>query len=205
MAANGGFDRSAAAQITGRECQVFAVNRACGELTHEIGVRGKRLSNDEKAARVLVQAMDDTRARDGGKPRRVVEKGVLQRPGAVACARMYDEPGRLVDDEKRIVLVHDRKRDRFGGRRCRIGVGRRLNDNLLAAADAMRRGHDPSIERHAPRVDPAAQSAARIPWQRTGERRVEAAAGRLGGERELVGFRVVPRGRCLRVGCGRSR
>src|SRR5215831_8643141 len=129
MAPDRCLDRSAVAEVAGRERQVFAMDGTCRELTHEIGVRGQRLRDDEEPARVLVEAMDDARARHGGKPRRVMEERVLQGAATIARARMHDQARGLVDDEQRIVLVHDRKCDRLGSGRRGIGLGYWADDD----------------------------------------------------------------------------
>ena len=63
-----------------------------------------------------------------------------KRPAPVAGARMHDEPGRLVDDEQRVVLVDDRERDRLRRGCGGVGLGVRVHDDALAAANMVRGG-----------------------------------------------------------------
>ena len=114
MAADRRVDRVAAREVARGEREVLARHRARLQLAHEVGVRRQRLRDDQEAARVLVEPMHDAGARHARELRRVMQQRVEQRAVAVAGARMHDEPGRLVDDEERVVLGNDRQRDRLG-------------------------------------------------------------------------------------------
>jgi hypothetical protein len=117
MAPDRCIDGTAAHEIAGDKRNVFALHAARRELAHEIGLRFECLRHDQQAGRVLVEPVNDARARNRRELRRVMEERVLQRSGAVAGAGMHDEPGRLVDHHERGVLVDDRERNRFGGDR----------------------------------------------------------------------------------------
>ncbi len=114
----------------------------------------------------------------------VVQQRVLQRAGAIARSRMHDESRGLVDDEQRVILVHDRERDRFGRRHVVDRVRNDGDDDALAAADLLRRERNLSVDHHLAGVDPRPQAAARIPGQRLRQRRVEARADRIVGKRQ---------------------
>src|SRR5262249_25524797 len=86
------------------------------------------LGDDEAARGLLVEAVDDARpghAADAGQSLHVVKERVDERPSCVACGRMDDEPGGLVEDEEIAVLVQDREREilGLGDRRLRRGNG----------------------------------------------------------------------------------
>ena len=58
-----------ARDVAVHEREVLALDRARGELAHEIGLRLERLGDDQEAARVLVETMHDARARQRGELR----------------------------------------------------------------------------------------------------------------------------------------
>ena len=109
MAADRRIDRRRAREVAVHDRQVLALDRARLQLADEIGLRFGRLGDDHEAARVLVEAVHDARARQRRQRRRVMQQRVQQRAVAVAAARMHDQAGGLVDDEDRGVLVHDRQ------------------------------------------------------------------------------------------------
>jgi len=85
------------------------------------GAMGKIvLGDDENAARVLVETVDDagaTHAADARERRTaMVKQRVDERAGPVARARMDDETDRFVDHDQIVVLVKDRQVDRLGFR-----------------------------------------------------------------------------------------
>ena len=93
-----------------------------GELRCQIGQGLLVLGDDEEARGVLVEAVDDPRARraaDAAQVGAVEEKGVDERPRVVAGGRVDDETRRLVDEDDVRVLVDDVERDVLG-----FGVGR---------------------------------------------------------------------------------
>jgi hypothetical protein len=128
------------------EREVFALHAPRGELAHEVGLRLRRPRHDEQAARVLVEAVHDPGAGDLREPRRVVQERVHQRAPPVPGPGMDHQPGRLVDDQERVVLVHDRQGDRFGlaagiGRRSLVDGDAALAHPQLEAAAGMLREH----------------------------------------------------------------
>ena len=157
------IDRAAAGDVAGGERQIFAMDASCLQLAHQVGLGDFGLGHDQQSARVLVQPMHDARARDGGELRRMVQQRIGKRAVAVAAARVNDQPGRLVDDEDRLVLVHDRQvaapaartqaaagSDKGCTRTCSPPPTLRL-----ASAGAPR-------EQYAAGVDPGADAAARM-------------------------------------------
>ena len=117
MTADRRIDRHVARHVAVDDGEVLARDRARGELAHEIRLRLRGLRDDQEAARVLVETMDDARARkrrelpvhDAGA------RSAACRPGC-RCPGCTTRPARLVDDEERVVFVHDVQRDvlRYG-------------------------------------------------------------------------------------------
>ena len=124
MATDGKIDGPAAFKIAAHQRVVVAFDRARLQLPHQIGLRFQRARHHHQSAGVLVQAMDDTGARHPVEFGRVVEQGVLKRPGPIASPRMDDESGRLVDHDQVIVLEDDVERDILRRRGKSILVGR---------------------------------------------------------------------------------
>ena len=74
------------------------------------------LGDDEQAARVAVEPMDDARPQFAGhvaKPIEMKLQARRQRPPVVRLARMGDHPGGFVDDDQRLVFVDDLQRNVF--------------------------------------------------------------------------------------------
>ena len=94
--------------------QVLLLDRAGLELGGERVVGLVVLGDDDHAARVAVEPMDDARPR---RPAALAHRAEMmgQRPGERAVpmplGRVDDHPGRLVHDDDRIVLVQDVERD----------------------------------------------------------------------------------------------
>ena len=96
-----------------------------------------RLGDGEESGRVLVEPVDDARARDASDPREVgavVEKGVDERACEVPGRGVHDHSRRLVHDEHLIVLEDDVYRNVL--RLRHRGDGRRdLNLDLVVLRD----------------------------------------------------------------------
>ena len=189
MAADRRVDRHRLRDVAAHHREVLARDAARGELAHEIGLRLRRARDDHQAAGVLVEPVHDARARDRGELGVAMQERVQQRAVAVARAGMHDQPRRLVEHERRVVLVHDRERDRLRGvvDRDARRVGHDV-DALAARELAARRGGH-AVDDHASRVDPRLEPAARMLGQEAREGLVEAQAGALRrhGEREAGG------------------
>ena len=82
-----------------------------GELGRQPFVHDIILSNDEQARSVLVDPVDNAGPRDaadaGQPPCAMMKQCVDQGPVAIACGRMDDQAGRLVDHDQMLVLVDD--------------------------------------------------------------------------------------------------
>ena len=182
------------------ECDVFAFDSARLQLPHEIGLRNGCFRNHQKAARILVESMNDAGTRKRGELWRVMQQRVQQRPVAVAAARMDNQPRRLVDNDNGIVLVNDGKLDRL--RRIRNGtcILHRLDDDPLTAGKPSFALCDRAIERDAPGINPVLEATAGMLRNQPRERLVEAQPGEVGrdGQLERSGDSVIA------DRCGRS-
>ena len=165
------------------------------QLAHKIGLSDFGFGHDQEAARILVQAMHDARARDGGELRSVVQQCVGKRAVAVAAARVNDQAGRLVDHQYRLVLVHDRQRQRLRRERGSSGIGQWMHQDMLAAADLAARVRRLACEQYAAGVDPGADPAARVLGQQLCERPIQPHAREVDG----YGQRETVAGRCVGV------
>src|SRR6185312_2232866 len=187
MAADRRIDGDRALDVAPCDREVVAMHVARGERARQRGLRLRRARDDEEAARVLVEAVHDAGARDAGERRRVVQQRVLQRAAAVARARVDDETGRLVDDDDRVVLVHDRERDRLAGVR-RVGLdGRRGDAQPLAAGEAMTRRAHGAVDGDVAGGDPALDAVARMLRQQACECQVESQARHFRRHDDVVG------------------
>jgi hypothetical protein len=63
----------------------------------------------------------------------MMQQRIHQRAVPVAAARMDDQPGRLVDDQQRLVLEDDVERDVFRLLRTTAGIDRLTDAQTLAA------------------------------------------------------------------------
>ena len=100
------------------EGAVGAAGRLVEELTSQMHLRFGTLGDDEQAARVLVDAMDETDVGVGGIIEgiilQVVRECIDQRASIVAVPWMDDEPRRLVDDHQHLIFVDDIQRNGLG-------------------------------------------------------------------------------------------
>ncbi len=196
MAPDRRVDRRRAREVAEHDRDVLALDAARRQLPDEIDLRGPGLRDDHEPARVLVEPVHDARARQRGQRGRVMQQRVLQRAVAVAAARMHDEAGRLVEDEERVVLVHDRERDRLRGHAV-VGRRRRFgDDDRLAAVQLVARRHDDRrADDDLAGLDPALEAIARMLRQQLRQRLVEPRAGQRRGHGEAVAGRDVGRWR----------
>jgi len=185
MTADRCVDRCRARDVALRERDVFAFHCARLQLPHEIGLRNRGFCDNQKAARILIESMNNAGARKRRELRRVMKERVQQRPVAVAAARVDDQARRLVDDENRVVLVHDGKLDRLRHIRDRERFLQDLDHDPLAARQPPFALRDRAIERDAPRVDPVLEPTAGMLGNQLRERLVEAQPSEVGGDPKL--------------------
>ena len=95
-----------------------------------------------------------------------------QRPLPMPLGRMHDHAGRLVDDNDRIILVQNRKRNRL--RRRPVARHRHLvNDDLAALPEPQRRLADGAIDLNMTGFDRAADGRATQRRKLLGEKHIE--------------------------------
>ena len=167
--------------------EVLAFHRACLQLPHQVGLRFQRLGHDQEAAGVLVQAMHDARARNGGERRVMMQQAVEQRALPIAAARMHYQTGGLIEHQQRGVLVDDIEIDGLGRGRAvpRFGLGRERN--ALPAPDLALGIDRGMVERHLALFYPGGEAAARMLGKHLRQRLVEAHSGAIGRNLPLGG------------------
>ena len=103
-----------------------------------------------------------------------MQQAVEHRATPVACSRVHNQAGRLVDDEQRVVFVDDVQVDWLGHEG--VLIGRALWHDLDASAAGYRRAraHRRAIHAHGTGVDPLLQAAARVIGQELGQRLIQA-------------------------------
>ncbi len=81
------------------------------ELLRESAMGGVVLGDDDEAARILVEAMDDARPPDAPDSREAVaamgDEGVDEGAAGMPRGGVDDEARRLVDDDEVVILVGD--------------------------------------------------------------------------------------------------
>src|SRR5579859_322677 len=146
---------------------------------------------DDQAARPLVEPVHDARPLlpAGGRPGAPkAEQGVDQGAAVVARRRMHDHPGRLVDHDDVLVLIHDVEVDGLGGRGAGTR-GRHLELDHVAGRHVVggaRRhpvDHDPAL------LDQAEGRRAADAFRMLGEKTVEPRRGHV-GRQAVRGFRI---------------
>ncbi len=80
-----------------------------------MGFRIRRFGNDKQTGCVLVNTMDKPKSRIANIIIRIVAEmpceSIDKRTRIVSVTGMHHKSGRFVDDEQRIILIHDVKRD----------------------------------------------------------------------------------------------
>ena len=114
---------------------VAPIDAVIVELLRQPFVCPVGLGGDHQAGRVLVDAVDDPRPRDsadaGEVTGAVMQQRVDQRAVGVACSRVDDESGLLVDHDEMLILEHDFQRDVL---RCVLGRAWGGNGELIHTA-----------------------------------------------------------------------
>ena len=207
MAADRRVDGAAARDVARGERQVLALHGARRELPHELGLRGERLRDDQEAARVLVEPMDDARARHAT---RAAAHDAAAR--SAACRRGCPRPGCTTrpaglsstisassscdDRQARSPPARARSRRR---RRSTCTTTRSPPRTLRVGAATRRRAS------RGPRRSTPAGGCARYCGQRVRERGVEALSGRAPERASASAIGGVASGRRSRDACLRRR
>ena len=86
--------------------QVLALDRARGQLRHQIVIRRQGLGHHHQSRGVFVQSMHDARSRQLRRPSVMGQQGIQNRARPVACGRMHHPASRLVHHQQGVVLEH---------------------------------------------------------------------------------------------------
>ena len=183
VVADAAFDVIAVAvEDAGRYSDVLFEDFPHLKLHTEIAVRRVLLGDDDDAAGVAVEPVDDAGpvvAVEVAELGEVETQGVDQRAGPVALGRMHHHVGRLVHDRQIIVLIEDIERDVLRHRR-RMGRLRRRDADLVAVTDAVAGLGRLAVDRHAGRFNDALHDGAAQVGKQAGEVLVEAQCRRVG-------------------------
>jgi len=145
--------------------------------------------DDDRAASVLVQPMNDT------GPQRITalrerlaaaEKRVDERPGKIPRSGMDSHAGGLVDDDEVIVFVKHVERDGFGFRFER-SARLRLHSDAFAAFEFLARFGGLAVDENKAGIDEFLDAGAGKFGGVCGDKTVEARAGVIGGCQKLDG------------------
>ncbi len=185
MPADGLVDGGAGGGPPEAEGQIAARDLAFLQQAHQLHVHLRRARHHQQAARILVEAMNQTGARHHRQRRIMRQQRILQGVARIAGTGMHDQAGRLVDHQQGLVLIGDAQADRLGFN-GRLGRKFRLDAHPLAAGQAFPRSHHAAIEQDRTAADPALQPRARVLRQGGGERQIKARAGGLGRQLEFM-------------------
>ena len=153
-------DGAAARQDALANRSVRALDLAPLQSRRQHGVALQRARDEQQAARVLVEPVHETGARQHLELGVAMQQRILQRARTVAGARVHDEADGLVDDEQGVIGMDDRKRYRLGARfDGRFELGRKRE--LFAAFELEPRLGFAAFDFERPGVDPGAQAAPR--------------------------------------------
>lgn len=160
--------------------EVFLLDRAPGELLRELIVRLIVAGDQDHAARVAVEAMNDARAtQSAGAAERWPEMKLQRagkRPRPVAASRMDDHAGRFVDNDDVFVFKKDFEGDVLGTRGLAGQLGQR-DDNALARLEAIGRLAASAVDRNAAGRDDATQMHPAVIGKMTGKEGVKPVTG----------------------------
>ncbi len=175
----GGDDTRRHAWSAPHDGEIVFLCGAIGELAGEGGVGGVGFCNEDAAACVLVEAVNDAGTqgmRAGGERRAMMQDGINQGSLPMSGGGVNNKAGRLVDAEQTVVFVNDVERDCF--RECiGRGVGGRRRNSFDAVAgfhcgggggggrvDGNRSGCDRPVPAHPAEFRPAGRKPAIEPW-----------------------------------------
>ena len=157
---------------------VLAPRGLVEELTSEMRLCVRGLGHDEQSRRVLVDAVHQTEARVRdvivGSVAEMPCQGVHQRARPVAVTGMYNQSGRLVDNQHVVVLVNDVERDVLGHHL--VLVARAVHHHLhhVEGLYAVVRFHRLAVNQYAARLGSLLHAVARRSGQPLGQKLVDA-------------------------------
>ncbi len=166
------------------------------ELGAEVAVRVFFLGDEDGAAGVAVEAVDDARPVVAAVVAQLAEvelQGVDQRAAPVPLRRVDDHVVRLVDDRQELVLVEDVERDVFRHREV-VRRRRQPDFDVIAVADLVTRLGRLPVDQHAARVDDAPDDRAAVVGEHADQVLVQAHPLHLVLGGQLDGLGAVVRG-----------
>jgi outer membrane protein assembly factor BamD len=179
-------DGTSARHHAGTYGEVMAFDLAMRQRGNECGMDFRRSRDDQQAARVLIQSVNQPRPGHQSEPGIEPQQGILERVRRVSGARMHDEAGRFVDHQQRLVLEDDLQREALRGH-VLGGLQPRVDADLLRAQHLVPGPGPAAVDLDGSRLDPALQSGARILWQRPRKRLIQAQSRHIRGEQEVMG------------------
>ena len=99
---------------------------------------------------------------------------------------MDHQPCGLVDDDERIVFVHDGERQGLRYEHVLAQIRQRCDDDALSAVELLFCFCGPAVDGDAGSVDPRSNAAARVLRHQPRQRLVEPQSGEVDGNRELA-------------------
>jgi hypothetical protein len=166
------------ARPAANEGQVLPLDPPLAEQPLQAAVGFVRAGHHEQARRVTVEPVDDPRplclptSRDG-----MGQQAVNEGPAAVPRGRMHDDAGGLVDDEQVVVLVREAKVELLG-LELRLTPVRYVELHLLPALEPVALGAHGPVHEHPPLPEEPLGGRAGTYLLDTGQKAVEALAGR---------------------------
>ena len=172
--------------VAHREIGLGDLSASKGQRQGLVGAVG--LGHHHETGGVLVEAVDDPRARHTADPRQVVavvKQGVDERAAGVPGRRVDDQTGRFVDHQQLGVLVDDLEGQVLGGDVQNLGVGL-VDDQHIGLGHQRCRFCRAVVVAYAIVVDEPPDPRTGPVLRQLGETAIEPAPGELGGDGESV-------------------
>ena len=185
VAADRGIYRAAGHQGAQHHRLVLPLHVVAGQHLHQRGMGRQALGHHHQARGVLVQAVHDAATRQLGQGRIVMQRGVQHGAGAISCARMHHQPGRLVQHQQVFVLVDDVQGD---GLRLQLHFGLKfsLQQDFFPATEQLAGRRHGAVQGHRAGLDPCREARTGIIGEHLGQRLVEPATCGGQGDRGFV-------------------
>ena len=149
------------------------------QLRHQRRVRFQRQRHHEQPAGVLVETVDDTRARHGSALRKVMQQGVLQGAVGLPRARMNGQPRGLDDDRNVRVRMQYLQGNRLGQHpRIRHWLRIKLDHRALRYRITGTLDHH-TVDPHPSLGQPLLQPGPAVLFEQTGTGHIGATAGEM--------------------------
>ncbi len=179
VTADRGIDLAPGDHHAHHDALVDPADRAALQLLDQLGLRLQGLGHHHQAGGVLVQAVDNARARHVDDIRHMVQQRIEQGATGMPGSRVHDQAGRLVDHHDLVVFVDDVQLDVFG-HPLALGLLFGLQNEQRAAMDGISRAHDRTIDRQAALFDPRSKPRTRVLGEQLGGDLVEALTAQFG-------------------------